>query len=186
MKKVLKNKKGFTLVELLAVIVILALIMGIAVAAMSGVIGDSQKNSARRTAASIIDGVRQKLTLEGELKTGVYQFTNAILERGGVTSPFGGNYVYATTAPSGSTAIGKTGVYRTATTVTTNDKKCEATTTSYVIVEAAAGTKTQYYVCLTSGTGYEFIAGSESDILADKDGVVRTTTVTDITAAVTN
>ena len=177
MKNVLKNKKGFTLVELLAVIVILALIMGIAVVAMSGVIDSSKKNSARRTAANIVYGVRSKLTLEGELLSGVYQFTNAILEKGGVTSPLGGDYVYATSAPSGSNTIGQTGVYRTSTTI--NGVSCTAATTSFIIVDVPAnGGKTNYFVCLTSGAGNDFIAGSESDILADSDSVIRTTGTT--------
>lgn len=177
MRNVLKNKKGFTLVELLAVIVILALIMGIAVVAMSGVINSSERNSARRTAANIIDGVRSKLMLEGELDSGVYQFSNAILEKGGVNSPFGGSYKYATSAPEGATTIGTTGIYKISTTI--NGVSCTATTTSFVIVDVpASGGKTNYYICLTSGEGNNFIAGSETDILADSDAVIATADTT--------
>jgi len=175
MKNIMKNKKGFTLVELLAVIVILALIMGIAVVAMSGVIGSSQKNSVRRTAASIIDGVRSQLTLAGELKSGVYEFSNSILEKGGVTSPLGGNYVYATT---GTAVTGTNGVYKKADTIT--NVECKSSTTSYVIVDVpASGGKTNYYICLTSGSNNDFVAGSESDILADKDTVIIGNSVAD-------
>jgi len=165
MKNVLKNKKGFTLVELLAVIVILALIMGIAVVAMSGVIEDSKKNSARRTAANIIDGVRTKLMLEGEIKSGSYYFTNAVLERGGVTSPFGGNYLYS--AGTGLTQIGTTGVYKAGTTPT-----CSDSATSFITI--TVGTPNTYYICLTSGDGNDYIEGYETDILADKDDVIKT------------
>ena len=45
MKKMLKNKKGFTLVELLAVIVILAIIMVIATQQIGKVISDARSNS---------------------------------------------------------------------------------------------------------------------------------------------
>ena len=41
MKKI--NKKGFTLVELLAVIVVLAIVMGLAVVAISGVLDNARK-----------------------------------------------------------------------------------------------------------------------------------------------
>ena len=169
MKKIMKNKKGFTLVELLAVIVILALIMGIAVVAMSGVIDSSEKNSARRTAANIIDGVRTKLMLEGELETGTYYFTNAILEKGGVSSPFGGNYTYVSSSATGMTQIGTTGVYR----ITGTAPTCSATATSFVKITVTTGQPTKYEICLTSGTGNRYINGTENDILADSDSVIK-------------
>lgn len=174
MRKVLKNRKGFTLVELLAVIVILALIMGIAVAAMSGVIRDSQENSARRTAASLIDGVRSRLTLEGELRTGTYYFTNVILERGGKTSPLGGDYKYATTKPEGATDVA-TGVYKAATMVS-NDTCSDDTAQAFVNITVADGQKAEYFICLPSGKGNEYVAGSETDILADADDVIKSAT----------
>ena len=169
MRNVLKNKKGFTLVELLAVIVILALIMGIAVVAMSGVIDSSEKNSARRTAANIIAGVRTKLMLEGEVNTGTYYFTIAILEKGGVTSPFGGDYTYVSSTATGMTQIGSTGVYK----VTGTAPTCSATATSFVTVTVTAGQPTKYEICLASGAGNRYINGTESDILADKEEVIK-------------
>lgn len=173
MKKVLKNKKGFTLVELLAVIVILALIMGIAVTAMSGVIGSFQKNTARRTAGNIIDGVRQRLMLSGNLKSGTYYFDNAILERGGITSPLGGDYKYVTNTAS-MTKVAD-GVYKG-----TDATQCKASdTASYVkIVVPTDGSATQYTICLVSGAGNDFIYGLEGDITADKDTVIYAATET--------
>ena len=43
MKKVLKNKKGFTLVELLVVLAILAILIAIAVPVMAGALNDAKE-----------------------------------------------------------------------------------------------------------------------------------------------
>ena len=51
------NKKAFTLIELLAVIVILALIMSIAVFSMSGVLDSSKTNAKNRNIEGILDAV---------------------------------------------------------------------------------------------------------------------------------
>lgn len=53
------NKKGFTLVELLAVIVILAIIALIATPIILNVIDDARKNSARNSAYGYIDAVEK-------------------------------------------------------------------------------------------------------------------------------
>ena len=53
----MKNKKGFTLVELLAVIVILALIMGIAVVGIGSVLSTSRTKIMYENALSIVEGV---------------------------------------------------------------------------------------------------------------------------------
>ena len=55
MKKI--NRKAFTLIELLAVIVILALIMSIAVFSMSGVLDSSKTNAKNRNIEGILDAV---------------------------------------------------------------------------------------------------------------------------------
>ena len=55
MKKI--NKEAFTLIELLAVIVILSLIMGIAVFSMSGVLDSSKTNAKNRNIEGILDAV---------------------------------------------------------------------------------------------------------------------------------
>ena len=79
----MKNKKGFTLVELLAVIVILALIMGIAVVSIGGVLNNARQSTFKETALSIINGVRQQATIANELDPGYYYFTVNLLEKGG-------------------------------------------------------------------------------------------------------
>ncbi|WP_307068178.1 competence type IV pilus major pilin ComGC [Alkalibacillus filiformis] len=55
LKRMLKNQKGITLVELLAVIVILGIIALIAVPAIANVIEDSRYDSVKATAINIIE-----------------------------------------------------------------------------------------------------------------------------------
>ena len=92
----MKNKKGFTLVELLAVIVILALIMSIAIISIGGVLNSARQSTMKETAVSIINGVRQQIIVANELQEGDYLFTKALLEKGGDKSPLGGAYKIAT------------------------------------------------------------------------------------------
>ena len=176
-----ENKKGFTLIELLAVIVILALIMGIAITAMGDVLNKSEKNAARRTAASLIDGVRQRLTLAGRLKKGCYAFENSILEKGGINSPLGGEWKYATDAPSGFTAVnGATGIYKAS---DSSSCSCSAAGTySYVLI-GGSGSRSDndytsdeqftYSICLVAGSENPYIDGSESDITKDSPDVIK-------------
>jgi type IV pilus assembly protein PilA len=58
MKKMLKNERGLTLVELLAVIVILGIIAAIAVPSIGGVINNSKKDAKIAEALQIIDAAR--------------------------------------------------------------------------------------------------------------------------------
>lgn len=54
------NKKGFTLVELLAVIVILAIVMGIAATLVIPMIEDARKGAFASTAMTIVDAASKK------------------------------------------------------------------------------------------------------------------------------
>lgn len=54
-------KRGFTLVELLSVIVILAIILAIAIPTISNIINGSKKNSFEASAKLILKTVRLKL-----------------------------------------------------------------------------------------------------------------------------
>ena len=65
----MKNKKGFTLVELLAVIVILAVILAVAVPVVLGVINKSREDALNSTAGMIAAGVKNQYMIaqiEGE------------------------------------------------------------------------------------------------------------------------
>lgn len=64
----LKNKKGFTLVELLAVIVILAIILAIAVPSITSVTNNARKDSLSASIKLIIKGI-QYAVLQGSTVT---------------------------------------------------------------------------------------------------------------------
>ena len=64
MKKLLKNQKGLTLVELLAVIVILGIIAAIAVPAIANIIDNSRKDAHVANAEALYDAAR--LAMIGE------------------------------------------------------------------------------------------------------------------------
>ena len=152
----MKNKKGFTLVELLAVIVILALIMSIAIISIGGVLQSTRQSTFKETAASIIDGVQKQLLVANELKAGKYVFKDTIIEKGGEDSPLGGKIVYAKDANDGIKAdnqIGTSPVYRASDTMTCND-----TGPSFVRVDYDEDTyKYTYYICLAAGKNEYYI-----------------------------
>ena len=64
MKKVLKNQKGLTLVELLAVIVILGIIAAIAVPAIANIIDNSRKDAHVANAEALYDAARLAIVAE--------------------------------------------------------------------------------------------------------------------------
>ena len=134
-----KNKKGFTLVELLAVIVILALIMSIAIVSMTGIMENARYSTFNDTARSIISGVRSQLLAANELRAGTYYFTNNVLDNTG-SLPFGGKIKFVS-SPSGD-EIG-TGIYRATGTVT-----CSATGNSYVKVTQDSNGKYSFSICI--------------------------------------
>lgn len=57
----LKSKKGFTLVELLAVIVILAIILAIAVPGISGIINSARRGAFESDAKMIVTGIEYQV-----------------------------------------------------------------------------------------------------------------------------
>ena len=64
-KSILGNEKGLTLMELLAVIVILGIITAIAIPSIGGLIDKTKKETHRSNAQMIIDAARMKVTTDG-------------------------------------------------------------------------------------------------------------------------
>lgn len=120
-----KNKKGFTLVELLAVIVILAIVMGLAAVAITSVLNNTRRSAFVTDAKSFIEGARDLVNSDalndllgtsggnyapscanGTGETNFIPVSAIRLESGGETSPYGNPYqkgtgtVAVTTRPS--------------------------------------------------------------------------------------
>lgn len=169
----MKNKKGFTLVELLAVIVILALIMSIAIVSIGGILQSTRQSTFKETAASIIDGVQKQLLVTNELKEGYYAFGDGIVEKGGIESPLGGNILYKGkgTAQGTYAQIGTSPVYRI-TPAANSSVTCVNSKDSYVhVTYDTTSYKYTYTICLTAGSGNYYITDtgnkSEYSLLLD-------------------
>ena len=92
--KYVNDKRGFTLVELLAVIVILALIMGIAAFSMQGVTENVRISSIKSSAMTYVEGLRNLLLSNMNITEGDY-YINEIMLQKEINSPWG-DYVYYT------------------------------------------------------------------------------------------
>ena len=125
MKKI-KNNNGFTLVELLAVIVVLAIVMGLAVVGISSVLENTRKSAFAADAKSFLEGAHTLVNnadisrMMGTDPMGIAidcktnKTTRYIplelipVEQGGKKSPYGNPYTMGsatsatTTAPAGS------------------------------------------------------------------------------------
>lgn len=66
MFKMLKNQKGMTLVELLAVMVIVGIIAAISIPAIGGLIENSRKDAAVSAATSLVEAARMYVAAEGK------------------------------------------------------------------------------------------------------------------------
>jgi len=69
--RLLKEEKGLTLVELLAVIVILGIISAIAVPSIGGLIENTKKEAHKANAHQLIEAARQYVTIQGFRETTV-------------------------------------------------------------------------------------------------------------------
>ena len=158
----MKNKKGFTLVELLAVIVILALIMGIAVVSIGNVLQTSKEQIMFENAQSIIDGAKKHFAIKIESPEGKnYGFGKAFLSQGGTKSPLGGDFVFRTMGnnESGDKEV-TTGLWKLGTAPGT----CAANVASYIAVSATG----EYSICLTAGAGEKYLSCTESKVSEQK------------------
>ena len=166
----MKNKKGFTLVELLAVIVILALIMGIAVVSIGGVLTSSREKTYRETAASLIDGVRKQLYVDNKVEAGTYTFTSSVLEKGGANSPFGGTYQYVSGCDESNYA--GTEVVSGICKLTGSAPACGVSTKAYVVITESSGAYS-YAICLADGSRYVDTDATENSLL-DNSATIKT------------
>lgn len=110
--KELRNSKGFTLVELLAVIVVLAIVMSLAVVAITNVLENARKATFVSEAKSFLEGARNVVNnddlvsvIDSDKATHMVSCTNPNklttdisiteipLQQGGKKSPYGNNYV---------------------------------------------------------------------------------------------
>ena len=108
--KNLKNKKGFTLVELLAVIVVLAIVMALAVVGITSVLDNTRKSAMLADAKSFLEAAHSLVRADeakvmlgepssitpdcgaGNSKTIDLVTLQAAMEQGGKKSPYGRDY----------------------------------------------------------------------------------------------
>ena len=89
----------------------------------------------------------------------VYIFTNNILESGGTTSPYGGEYIYA---PIGEEKVSDN-VSRVSTNVKDVINECGSNRPSFVTITIDEENNYQYAICLST-TENAWLAGTEKQV----------------------
>lgn len=92
------NRKGFTLVELLAIIVILGILASISTAVVGNYLKQSKRDTTRITAQNMINTVLGDLEINDEIVTKTYDFLNDdanLLEKQLKTSAWDNEFVEA-------------------------------------------------------------------------------------------
>ena len=95
----MQKRKGFTLLELLAVIVILAILLMIAIPKITQYISNSRKNSYIATIRDFVDSVRKDATSEiydfpiAKSDVTIVSINMVGLEKGGIKSAFNGRWI---------------------------------------------------------------------------------------------
>jgi type IV pilus assembly protein PilA len=80
LKKRIKNQRGMTLVELLAVIVILGIISAIAVPSIGGLIDNTKKDAHVANAQQMVNAAKLAITTDTNLQTGTKYLTLGYLQ----------------------------------------------------------------------------------------------------------
>lgn len=91
-KKFNKNKRGFTLVELLAVIVILGILVAVAVPAVNAILTNARKNTFKTEAASFLDAVNTDHVINATKLEYMLMDDSELLDSDFEKSPFNNYY----------------------------------------------------------------------------------------------
>ena len=152
MKKFILDKKGFTLVELLAVIVILVLIMGLAFYSLQGVIENVRH----------IEGVRKNMLVDKMgIVAGDYYISYKMLEKN-VESPWGQYQYYSGSDTNITSGLNNKGYAEAGATLTCGGS---SPTGSFVRVTENNGEFT-FAICLYDNAK-RYVVGTESHITSD-------------------
>ena len=121
------NKKGFTLVELLAVIVILAIILAIAIPSITSLINNSKKSSFESNVKMLAAGIEYKL-LEGTTYATGTDLKAKAADWGGTTGDYA-SITIGSTSPVTITVVGASGGRFGALTATSATRNTSGTVT---------------------------------------------------------